>query len=824
MSGAHPSLIRRVPLASRAHRLRGVLSALAALVAILLGRPALAATDLLAGMQPSRAQSVTRPELLTDGEAAPEGDSWNSTLSALFVSDKAYVEYDLGKNVTVVAAFLQGDNNDAYLVSISRDGLHWEPLWTAAPSEHPGLRDRWTSDLSATGRYVRLRVEGGDNSYGVTELQLFSEKPESMPPPVRRASAETYPAYVRTSLLYFVVAAGAVLFGLRAGLRRRYVVLGAVVAAVAAAAAFYAAAITWPLASREVAFVRASAASIALLAALRTVFPGPRWPPLRGAIGVALGASAIMAFAAFYNLGHAQFFDHGRNRPEFIHTTDMRIYHPFAKYYPELQYDGVYLASALAYAEDVEGGSLQRLGNYPVRDLRDHRMRTVRDASSEILAIKDRFTPERWAEFKADMRYWQDVLGPEYMASLTDHGANATPVWVFFARILLAHAPASRWLLTMSGAVDGVLLLLMAFALGRSFGLWPMLLAMTVFGANDIYMFGTNWTGATLRHDWLALLGFAAAALKKERWVLAGLCIGTAALIRAFPILALAGIGVPMAWTLGERLARGEGLPSWRAFLDQHGDAVRVLLTAAAWILTMFLVTGVLYGFNSWAHWLQKASLLNADVGVNEISLRALVSGADGESYKVLHARLALFVVIQVVAAVCMAVLARRRPLYQAMLLGLPVIWLVTHPSSYYSHFVFLFALFASAADPSAAAPVPPAGGDHGRFAPLVVPFLRVAFPLLALCIGGYWASLDPDEDRHFRDTTLMLFLSVAWLYGNLLYTWLYAPARDLTLVVATGDAPGQGARAGVGVGVGGEPAPASPAEPPSPELPSTAA
>ena len=45
-----------------------------------------------------------------------------------------------------------------------------------------------------------------------------------------------------------------------------------------------------------------------------------------------------------------------------------------------------------------------------------------------------------------------------------------------------------------------------------------MLLAMTVFGANDLYMFGTNWTGATLRHDWLALLGFAAAALKRERW------------------------------------------------------------------------------------------------------------------------------------------------------------------------------------------------------------------------------------------------------------------------------------------------------------------
>src|SRR5439155_18501428 len=143
------------------------------------------------------------------------------------------------------------------------------------------------------------------------------------------------------------------------------------------------------------------------------------------------------------------------------------------------------------------------------------------------------------------MSFFMDLMGPEYLSTLTDHGANATPVWVFFARILLGHARASEGLLIAAGLVDAVLLLLMALAMWRAFGLWPMLLAMTVFGANDLYMFGTNWTGATLRHDWLAMLGFGAAALKRERWSLAGGWLAISATIRAIPVVARLGVRRP---------------------------------------------------------------------------------------------------------------------------------------------------------------------------------------------------------------------------------------------------------------------------------------
>ena len=48
--------------------------------------------------------------------------------------------------------------------------------------------------------------------------------------------------------------------------------------------------------------------------------------------------------------------------------------------------------------------------------------------------------------------------------------------------------------------IDPLLLLLMFIAILRSFGWRSMLVCALVFGANDFVMYGTNWSGATLRH------------------------------------------------------------------------------------------------------------------------------------------------------------------------------------------------------------------------------------------------------------------------------------------------------------------------------------
>jgi hypothetical protein len=64
------------------------------------------------------------------------------------------------------------------------------------------------------------------------------------------------------------------------------------------------------------------------------------------------------------------------------------------------------------------------------------------------------------------------------------------------------------------------------------------------------------------------------------------------------------------------------------------------------------------------------------------------------------------------------------------------------HPVNYQDHFVFLLVLL----------------GARNRLLP-------VAAPLLAFCVAGYWAALDPDATRRFELLTVLLFAAVVWLY-----------------------------------------------------------
>jgi hypothetical protein len=731
--------------------------------------PSYAEGNLLAGKAPLRSQGVSNTKVLTDGARAHEGDEWNSTAAAVFESERAYIEFDLGKATPIVAAYLQGDNNDEYVLSVSDDGKTFTPLWSAGPRSEPGLRERYNDSLSGQGRYVRLTVRGGDRAYSATELQIFAEKPQN-PPALGRVSGESQASRVRTCLLYLAAAFGLWLFSTHAGSKTLAVALGAGLTLVAGGIAYEAMDAAWPLASREVSYVRAIAGAIALLAVLRRAAASKRFPAQRQVVTVALATSAVMAFAAFYNLGRPQFWNHKENRPEFVHTYDMRVYQPFAKYFKELQYDGVYLASVLAYAEDQRNGSLDAISHVEVRGLSDHKVRRVGDITDQIKNLRKRFTDERWAALKKDMLYFEEVMGPEFLGTLTDHGANATPVWVFFARLMLGHTDATETVLTWAGLADGVLLLLMGVAMWRSFGLWPALLAMTVFGANDLYMFGTNWSGATLRHDWLAMLGFGACALKKERWVLAGICLALAAMIRAFPAAALLGVGIPGLWWLYDYWQAERKIPTFKAVYAAHPETVKVLAAAIGTMLFAFLFTGLLYGFHSWANWWAKVTLLNRDVGVNEVSLRALVAGADGNAGRVLQARRLIHVAAILLCVGTVFVLGRRRPLYQSMLLALPLALVIWNPSNYYSHLVFLLVLLGSVTLPKkvkGAEKEPDA--EEPKFELLAAPLHQVAGPLLVMCVAGYWSALEPDLERHFQDETVLLFVAFAWLYTNLM-------------------------------------------------------
>ena len=120
---------------------------LAALGVVLLGaiscHRAGPSASLLAGKQPARAEGVANPLLLTDGRQASDGEDWNAAAAAVLQADRAFVDYDLGKSVPIDAAYLQGDNNDDYVVASRRTG---------AASASCGSRTRSPPRACAGGR------------------------------------------------------------------------------------------------------------------------------------------------------------------------------------------------------------------------------------------------------------------------------------------------------------------------------------------------------------------------------------------------------------------------------------------------------------------------------------------------------------------------------------------------------------------------------------------------------------------------------------------------------------------------------------------------
>ena len=139
--------------------------------------------NLLAGKLPISSTVHRRLEALTDGHRGREGDSWKSQLMTPFDGRSSQVVYDLGADVPIVAAWLQGDNNDTYELEVSSDGKNFKPLWSVPAPRNGGLRTRSATDLSGHGRYLRLHPRSGDGFFGVTELQVFSEVPSVLPPP-----------------------------------------------------------------------------------------------------------------------------------------------------------------------------------------------------------------------------------------------------------------------------------------------------------------------------------------------------------------------------------------------------------------------------------------------------------------------------------------------------------------------------------------------------------------------------------------------------------------------------------------------------------------
>jgi hypothetical protein len=663
----------------------------------------------LHGKAPTKATEIRDAARLSDGAVAVAGDHWESDLVAVFLTGQSAVEWDLGREVRVHGAYLQGDNNDEFFLEGSTDGKEWSRLWVASSTGGAGLRARTTDTLDVGVRYLKLTAKGGDPAVSASELQVYEALPSPFPPKIKAYRGRRAPIPGEIPALAFgVVASLGLLFHRRTfpgWLRLLFVV-------VPVGAAFWAwSAVTsdlWPPAQPVTDAVRAISAVVAAAAVARiAIRPEDLMPRL---VTGWLAAMAFLAMTTFYNMWEPQFEYVDEGGKTWVHTWDMRVYFPTAKYFDELGFDGLYVASVAAYLEDFPHANERRISGTEVRDLRNYEMTTVSKVSNEIHDIKNRFSPERWDLFKKDMSFFWKTMGTGgYLGSLRDHGGNATPAWLFVVHWMFRNVTATETSLWIAALLDPLLLLGFFGVAFRIFGLRTALVCLVIYGSSTFPWFGSNWAGSTLRNDWMVCAGLGACALRVNRYVLGGALLAGAAMIRAFPAVGVLFLVVPAGWWVYET-QRAEGkLPTLRRFVTEQRPLLLALLGAASCVFVLFTVSAVFFGFShSWLDWAHKITMHSTKPNVNHVGLRTLIqfapsktlSGLNGtgldwgvEQVRTLVARRPLYVAA-ILAYTALAVAALRgRDLRQAALVGLMMIPIYFYPSNYYLHYVFVLPL-----------------------------------------------------------------------------------------------------------------------------------
>ncbi len=330
-----------------------------------------------------------------------------------------------------------------------------------------------------------------------------------------------------------------------------------------------------------------------------------------------LAALGVVAVAAYVNFGTF----HGGGL--FPHYWEQFHYFLGSKYFPEVGYDGLYVASMGAQMQGTPGGAFQPF----LRDLRSNEVVPTATLADFGYQVRQRFSDERWAELRRDNDFFAH-LDPGYLARVRmDHGYNPSPAWTAVARLWSAQLTATQRHLLLLGLLDAALLLAAFIVLFRTYGGEVGLLALVVYATGYGWRF--YWTGgAFLRQDWLAALVIAICMLRRRRFTVAGALLAYAAMVRVFPLAFLGGLAVQ-----GVRdLMRGR---DWRWAVRLAGGFA---LGAA-----LLLVAGSATGRGSQAWWEFAANLrkhsrswLTNNVGLADV----ILYGPETYGRRLVHAEL----------------------------------------------------------------------------------------------------------------------------------------------------------------------------------------
>jgi hypothetical protein len=280
-----------------------------------------------------------------------------------------------------------------------------------------------------------------------------------------------------------------------------------------------------------------------------------RWKKL---VGVGLAVAAISAYFNGFNFGY----------PKYYHRWDQYHYYMGAKYFPELGYKNLYKCAVVAQDElgvVTYHNDRPFNANAPARPMQvDMRAemrdpdKKVRDLPGEDLLIpvgeilehghecRNRFTPERWEEYKRDVAFFRITSGKGYWTDMQkDHGFNPPPVWTIAGKFFADLSPTSVLYNQFLATLDLLYLAGMFIVLWWGFG-WRVFCVGAIFwGCQSSAPF--YWTGgAFLRQDWLFYTVLSVACIRKRCFKMAGASLVYSGLLRVFPGLVVVGTLVPV--------------------------------------------------------------------------------------------------------------------------------------------------------------------------------------------------------------------------------------------------------------------------------------
>jgi len=319
-----------------------------------------------------------------------------------------------------------------------------------------------------------------------------------------------------------------------------------------------------------------------------------------------MAAAAVVVYLNFFSF-------HGART--FVQLHDVAHYYLGSKYYGELGYRGLYSAMLRAEAEVYDN----RFKTLSARDLETYEEVHVAELLRRSDPVKAAFSAARWEDFKRDVAWLREALGPSYAAVLLDHGFNPTPVWALVGGALARQVPAGSGRGIQALALVDVALLAGFFAaVAWAFGGRTLLVALTyfcvIFGANF------NWTGGSfLRYLWLFGVGVGVCCLYRRRDAAAGALFALAAVLRVFPAtfaLPIVAKGLALAW-------RRRELPRRQAVFAASFVATAAVLVGATALLPR--------GFDHWREFRGQMELYVANISPNVVGLTQILAYQGGE-------------------------------------------------------------------------------------------------------------------------------------------------------------------------------------------------